>query len=54
MQQLFLLILFVVALYYLYRKLVKNRGCDCGSKSSCCTTPIPKISRPKDKKPDEQ
>lgn len=35
MQQLILFILFCVAVYYLYRKLIKNRGCDCSSKSRC-------------------
>lgn len=42
MQLLILLVLFVAALYYLYRKLIKNRGCNCNSKS-CCTSPtLPK------------
>ncbi|MBN2793687.1 MAG: hypothetical protein JXQ81_14335 [Desulfuromonadales bacterium] len=42
MQQIILLALFVAALYYLYRKLIKNRGCNCSSKS-CCTPPtLPK------------
>jgi len=37
MQQLILFILFCVAVYYLYRKLVKKRGCDCPSSKSCCS-----------------
>lgn len=39
MQQIFLLTLLIIALLYLYRKLIKNRGCDCSSKS-CCSTPL--------------
>jgi len=48
MQQLILLALFVAALYYLYRKLIKNRGCNCSGKS-CSTPPIlPKKEEEKD------
>ena len=32
MQEMILLGVFIAALYYLYRKLIKNRGCNCGSK----------------------
>ncbi|WP_394708520.1 hypothetical protein [uncultured Desulfuromusa sp.] len=43
MQQLLLFAIFVGAIYYLYRKLFKNKGCNCSSKS-CCSTP-PTVSR---------
>ncbi len=37
MQQLIIFILFCIAVYYLYRKLIKNRGCNCSGKS--CRNP---------------
>lgn len=39
MQDFFLLFLFIIALYYLYRKLFKNRGCGC--KKAGCAAPLP-------------
>jgi len=44
MQELILLAALVAALYYLYRRLIKNRGCGCGSKGcgSCSQTPLSK------------
>ena len=48
MQEFILFLLFILALYYLYRKLIRNRGCDCGSKS-CCTP----LEKPADKKESE-
>lgn len=40
MQELILAGIFIAALYYLYRKLIKNRGCNCGSKG--CDSSLPK------------
>lgn len=41
MQELILLGLFVLAVIYLYRKLFKNKGCNCNSKG-CCIDPVNK------------
>lgn len=41
MQELILLAVFVAALYYLYRKLIKNRGCGCGSKGCGTSSQAP-------------
>ncbi len=38
MQELILLGLFVLAVVYLYRKLFKNKGCNCDSKGCCVNT----------------
>jgi len=51
MQELILLALFVVALYYLYRKLIRNRGCGCGSKG--CGTALSQPPSSKSKADDE-
>ena len=50
MQELILLLLFFLALYYLYRKLIRNRGCDCSSKGCC--TPLKKPTDKQDPKDD--
>ncbi len=47
MEKFFLLVLFVIALYYLYRKLIKNRSCDCGGKSCCAPPTLPKTEQKK-------
>ncbi|SDZ78172.1 hypothetical protein SAMN05660420_00278 [Desulfuromusa kysingii] len=47
MEQILLFAIFVGAIYYLYRKLFKNKGCSCSNKS-CCSPP-PTVSL-KDKK----
>ncbi len=41
MQELILLGLFVLAVIYLYRKLIKNKGCSRDSKG-CCINPVHK------------
>lgn len=43
MQELILLGLFGLAVYYLYRRLVRNRGCNCGSgkKGDCAAAKRP-------------
>lgn len=35
MQNLFLFIILAIAIYYLYRKLIKNSGCKCSSNNGC-------------------
>ncbi len=46
MQELFLLGLFVLALYYLYRRLVKKRNCNCASEGCAKQSSCPSIEQP--------